>query len=236
MIVVGLILLVLALTSIVMGFALRAKDLDEARVQAETDGAAAWFEAARLTQNVEDLLVPLTWAWDLGPRPGTDGVDRLRAYLTAAYTEAQKALLKDDVEMTDAIEAARLHAPPRRLPKYPQVPPYLATPEDAAGFAFGVGLAAREEFERNQILGTMPRHDFDVVTTPPVVPMGPKRYFVKPVGGEWEEAAEDRVIGSGEETWEVTPYNAPETLPPGIRAIVFPDALRGDEEGWGGTA
>lgn len=110
-------------------------------VQAQADRDAAIFERTRIEDRARDLLVPLTWIWD-----STDQVserdfsaalprDRARLYLVAAYTEVQKALLLDDVEMTDALEQARGQEPPRRMPRYPQTPPFLASVADIVGAA-----------------------------------------------------------------------------------------------------
>lgn len=81
---------------------------------------------ARAKGHVERMVVPLTWAW-------IEGQDdpRLRHALIAAFSEVQAILAVEDVEMADRIEAAP--EPPRRLPRYAPVPPYLATPEDVAG-------------------------------------------------------------------------------------------------------
>ena len=83
-------------------------------------------EAKRRSDALADVLTPITWAWE-----EFDGGDlRLRHHLTQALTTLQAGLAADDVEMTDRM--AEVQDPPRRLPKYPQVPAFLATPEDVA--------------------------------------------------------------------------------------------------------
>ena len=84
-------------------------------------------EAKRRSDALNDVLTPITWAWNewaVGDDP------RLRHHLTQALVSVQAGLAADDVEMTDRM--AEVPDAPRRLPKYPQVPAFLATPEDVA--------------------------------------------------------------------------------------------------------
>lgn len=129
----GIACLVLFLGAV--GMTTKMKTLEARAVEAEGREAKAIFESARVQDRMNDLLVPLGWVWgamkdqDAAPH----GAARLRLYLVAAYTEVQKGLLLDDLEMAEALERAALVDPPRRLPRYPQVPAFLASPEDVAG-------------------------------------------------------------------------------------------------------
>lgn len=117
-----------------------------AAAQGERD--AAIFERTRIEDRARDILVPLTWAWDLvEDESGRFDDIRARLYLVAAYTEIQKALLLDDVGMTEAIEEARGHEAPRRMPRYPQTPPYLASAQDVAGAPVDFGFSAHGQGE-----------------------------------------------------------------------------------------
>lgn len=82
------------------------------------------------------LLVPLGWTYEMVMDQADvhpEFVARLRVYLHAIYGDVQGGLFATDVEMAEHRDAAALMDPPRRLPRYPQVPPYLATVEDVAG-------------------------------------------------------------------------------------------------------
>lgn len=95
--------------------------------------------------SIRSTLIPLVWALDeADPDRGDLNRDarglqvRLRYYLHQAIVEVQTALGEDDMKMSETIVQVRDVLPPRRLPRYPQVPPYLATPEDVAHVDQGV--------------------------------------------------------------------------------------------------
>lgn len=205
---------------------LRLTRLGGRLAEAESAVDKAEFEVARLTQHAEDLLVPLTWTYDAvtGSAPGSIAVhpDRLRHYLVACYIEVQRALLKDDVEMTELLGAARTQPQPRRLPSRPQVPPFLATPEDVAGVS-----SASVQYER---ASGLPQHDFDVVTTRvqgAEAPPEAYRYFVRPMDAGWVEADKETYERAGADPavadrWKVDPFH-PAPLPKGVHRIIFED-------------
>lgn len=102
---------------------------EEARDEAQKEAGDA---SVRL-QSAAQAVVPLTWAWDVvesSVAGETPSVQKLRHYLVNAFTSLQLALDRDDLAMTEAMES--VPEPPRRLPRYPQVPPYLASPADVA--------------------------------------------------------------------------------------------------------
>lgn len=108
----------------------------------ERDEALGRLECARRS------LQPLQWAYDFNqgyldlPHADAAASARMRHYLAALYSDLQDALGLDDVQMAEVRDRMRMTDPPRRLPKYPQIPPYLATPEDAV--QRGVGPATVE--------------------------------------------------------------------------------------------
>lgn len=102
---------------------------EEARDEAEKEALAA---VGRLG-SAHAALVPLTWSWEIleGGRLPTGGdVTKLRHHLVNVFSTLQVALDQDDLAMAETM--ATIPEPPRRLPRYPQVPPYLASPEDVA--------------------------------------------------------------------------------------------------------
>lgn len=103
-------------------------------------------ELARTKDAVRRLTVPLGWAYVLPSvydhPENVNPMRELRHYLVAIYAEVQDALHADDVQMAEVRDQAAMVDPPRRLPRYPQVPPYLATVEDALGL--GVAPATVE--------------------------------------------------------------------------------------------
>lgn len=129
-----------ALLALVVLIVSRDRDLAQDVEEAKAETIAHEFEEARLRQHAESVLIPLGWIRDLIGAEAGDVLlpaARLQAYLTQAYVEVQLSLLLDDVEMTDLVHDATAILPPRRLPKYPQTPPFLATPEDIAGVPTG---------------------------------------------------------------------------------------------------
>lgn len=96
----------------------------------------AIVKASNATDALKALLIPLGWTYEMVMDQADvhpEFVARLRVYLHAIYGDAQGGLQANDVEMAEYRDAAALMDPPRRLPRYPQVPPYLATVEDVAG-------------------------------------------------------------------------------------------------------
>lgn len=88
------------------------------------------------TEALRDMGVPLGWAYNLVMDIGQEHpefVARARAYLVPLYLLIQRGIQATDVEMATYRDDAALIDPPRRLPKYPIIPPYLATVEDVAG-------------------------------------------------------------------------------------------------------
>lgn len=75
--------------------------------------------------DIHGAILPLVWMLDL-----QEDQPRIGTYATTALVSVRDALGATDVEMADLVDHARLVGPPRRLPKYPQTPPFLATPED----------------------------------------------------------------------------------------------------------
>jgi hypothetical protein len=208
--------------------AFKVRDLEGDLEEARTDADRNAFEAARLRQHAEDVLVPLTWTWDHVEADPVEGFGpRLRAYLVSCYQEVQRALLKDDVEMTEAMVEARSHHPqPRRLPTRPQVPPYLASPADLVG--------APIDWERNKVAIEGERimdpvlyrpADFDVVTTPK--PAMPERYFRRMAAGSWEETDANGYDDamSNPTLWarvhKVSAGSSPESVPEEIRSLIW---------------
>ncbi len=116
-----------------VGMTAKIRRVQEAHIAANLEAQAAVFERTRIEERTRDLLVPLGWIWDHLDADLRDLVPdaRLRLYLVATYSTIQEALQADDLEMAEAMEAARLHDAPRRMPRYPQVPAFLARPEDA---------------------------------------------------------------------------------------------------------
>jgi hypothetical protein len=210
----------------------RVRNLQGWLAESEERRMAEVFEADRLRERHQDVLVPLTWVWDEVDQ-STDARDYdfvtmpkrvVKAYLTAIYTEVQKALLRDDVEMTEAVLAARETPPPRRLPTRPQVPPYLASVADVVG--------APVDFERNQVavlkeavrpIAVLPTQDWDVVTTPK--PQMPERYFTQAeFDGPWVEVDRDTAeheASHGARTYVVNAGASPESVPEPIRALIW---------------
>jgi len=231
-------LLVASLIAIAVGGVLlwfRARDLQGQVADAKAETDAAEFERTRITQHVEDILVPLTWAWDLGPREGFDGIDRLRVYLVAAYLEAQKALLLDDVEMTEQIIAARVAVPPRRLPRYPQVPPFLAGTPNAP--SLGLPTSAVTGFLPQDSADGQSADDAPHAPPTPAQRVEAYRYFTAHlVHGttvehdviEWAEVDRDTWEQAGDDPtvcdrWRVDAFTPSQRLqmPKGVREIIF---------------
>jgi len=101
------------------------EDLDDAEMRAA--------HAHELLDHATDAIEPLAWAWDVvesSVAGETPSVQKLRHFFIGAFRSVQAAAGLDDLEMADVM--ARVSEPPRRLPKYPQVPTYLASPEDVA--------------------------------------------------------------------------------------------------------
>lgn len=100
------------------------------------DEAVKAATAAHLRLNhARSTVAPLAWSWDIVEAGSLDGllpvaVTRLRHFLVSAFSSIQQAADMDDLAMAETME--RVPEPPRRLPRYPQVPPYLASPEDVA--------------------------------------------------------------------------------------------------------
>lgn len=97
----------------------------------------AWEHAADLERQLRataGMVDPLTWIWNhVETRTFENMVEEshvVRHHLVNAFVSLRLALDLDDEEMAQVIEMAA--EPPRRLPRYPQVPPFLASPEDAA--------------------------------------------------------------------------------------------------------
>lgn len=125
--------IVLAITTVLFlattGVAVQQKgEAEKAKEDAEM---RAGYADARL-QAAREALVPMAHAWDhVETRTFENMVEEssvLRHFLVATFRSIQDATGLDDLEMAEALEAAP--EPPRRLPKYPQVPTYLASPED----------------------------------------------------------------------------------------------------------
>lgn len=221
---------ILGLMALAIGLAFRSRDLALELAEAKADADANAFEVARLTQHAEDVLVPLTWAWDWDPAGAASPHQaRLRAYLVACYLEVQKMVLKDDVEMADVMVEARTHPQPRRLPTRPQVPPFLASPADVAGVGYiqsplSVPLEKVEEAwnAQDRASRSLPSHDFDVVTTKP--PMG-RRYFTQVQhDGPWAEVSHDAAqfhASQGASTYVVESEADPASVPEAIRALIW---------------
>lgn len=257
--VVVILVSILGLMALAIGLAFRSRDLALELAEAKADADANAFEVARLTQHAEDLLVPLTWTWDHVEADPVEGFGpRLRAYLVACYLEVQKMVLKDDVEMADVMVEAREHPQPRRLPTRPQVPPFLARPEDVAGVGIITAPRAMTEaeaqaFEREwaeregvTVRPGLPLHDFDVVTTPQGKPPMGRRYFTQfQHDGPWTEVSHDAAqfhASQGASTYVVESEADPASVPEAIRALIWapprevlpqPVALDDEEEsGW----
>lgn len=127
MLVVPVLALVL-IEAVLLARALGGRDFFAAKA------ARAKAQNDRMEDGLIGLVRPLVWTWDLVSDIETEHpefVARVKAYLTSAFSLTADGLGSEDVEMAEIIEHARAADPPRRIPKYPQVPPYLATPEDA---------------------------------------------------------------------------------------------------------
>lgn len=122
-------ILVLILAFLVSTFALAMAIL---YFHARTELASKDLEMGGLAIEVErqkslaaSMVTPLTWI-----HQGSAGNLLLRQAVTSAFSLVQSILLEDDQEMAQRIEVAP--DPPRRLPKYPIIPAYLASAEDVA--------------------------------------------------------------------------------------------------------
>jgi hypothetical protein len=150
----------------------------------------AWERDAYLDQRDEawaalrGLAVPLGWAYAMneqaGPTVDIGAVRRFRQYLASIYSYVQMGLTYTDVQMAELRDECALADAPRRMPRYPQVPPYLATPEDVARVGLSperiavedAGQFAQEWRDRN---AAVIREEFDAalgVTVDPSVPEG----------------------------------------------------------------
>lgn len=232
-----ILLVFVLLGGLAIGLAFRVQDLQGEAATLAVEKASAEFEVARLTQHAEDLLVPLTWTYDhveaIGEHEPASTFGRLRAYLVACYLEVQKMILKDDVEMTDAMAEARSAQPPRRLPRYPQTPPFLARPEDAAGIISIQGSPLTEdnlrriaqEWEKGR---ATPPEAFNaaserVGTPTPAQQLEATRYFVQWTSvSDWEEVDREvyEQVSGVHRMLKVDPFH-PAALPEGVHAIIF---------------
>lgn len=102
--------------------------------EARDDALAVANDATFRLNRAREAIAPLSWAWDVvetmtGGVGGTVAT-KLRHYLVSAFSSIQMAADLDDLGMAETMET--VPEPPRRLPRYPQVPPYLASPADVA--------------------------------------------------------------------------------------------------------
>lgn len=231
---IALAIAVLVLAALAVVFAVRNMDQTARMAEVQADADAQAFKVGFLRGRIQDLLVPLTWSWDLlEADPDHPNHAPLRAYLMAVYIEAQKALEADDPYMTEAILAARETPQPRHLPKAPQVPPFLARPEDIVGLGEAIlsrPMPIAPPVGPVNVTG-FERHDFDVVTTPPRV--APFRYFVQRDEGPWEETDAQTWLDAGWKTsmndarFRVEPTTDPARIPEGVKAILFAEPAQG---------
>lgn len=121
----ALVVALVAMTIAALAFGALTRVQERHLADVDLQRLAAKVEADRLTEAVVEVLTPLTWAWEeFGDEP------RLKHHLTQALVTLRAGLGADDVEMADRMASVPLA--PRRLPRYAQVPPFLATPEDVA--------------------------------------------------------------------------------------------------------
>lgn len=101
--------------------------------------------ADREQRLVRQAFTPLKWAWDLlGDEAFSSSPTArwLRVYLASVIGTLQDALAAEDATVAEWLE--KVPEPPRRLPKYPQIPPYLARPEDVVGGTAASAVAEAE--------------------------------------------------------------------------------------------
>ena len=91
---------------------------------------------------LRSMVTPLAWVH----LSNVD--DRLVRHGAAAAFEAVRMGLALDLDEMGGL-MSEVPDPPRRMPRYPQVPPYLARPEDVAqvpsGFPFDIGADTQAE-------------------------------------------------------------------------------------------
>lgn len=113
----------LAMTFAFLGAMVQKGESDEKRRTAEAD-------RDRAVRGADGALTPLIWVWReenaMEPEPHA----RTIAFTAQALGSLQVALGLDD-DIFGAVVASTVD-PPRRLPKYPMIPPALARPEDVA--------------------------------------------------------------------------------------------------------
>lgn len=107
-----------------VGMSMRLTRAETAQVEAE-DRAVAMRSAAIAS------VVPLSWLWQMVEAPEAVDDARARIYLAQAFEAIREAIAADEATMADLVEEALDRAQPRRLPRYPQIPSYIASPEDA---------------------------------------------------------------------------------------------------------
>lgn len=108
---------------LVFALILHRVKMDLAAKDLELGGLAV--EVERQKALAANMVTPLTWL-----HQESEGNRLARQAVVSAFTLVQSILLEDDQEMAKRIEAAP--EPPRRLPKYPILPAYLASAEDVA--------------------------------------------------------------------------------------------------------
>lgn len=125
---------VLAAAVLILVIRLVAEVLESRRLRRELGTRSS--EVDNLVCRVQDALVPLRWSWSLLSDPGytlSSTATRLRHHLALVVIGLQKALGWNDFTMAEWLDT--VPEPPRRLPRYPVVPAYLASAEDAVGMA-----------------------------------------------------------------------------------------------------
>lgn len=97
-------------------------------VQREKEALAV--EVERNKALAAQMIVPLTWIHQASQVNEFEHSRRIHQATLSTFVFVQAILQEDDLAMASRLDAAP--EPPRRLPKYVQVPPYLASAEDVA--------------------------------------------------------------------------------------------------------
>lgn len=80
------------------------------------------------------MIVPLVWM-ERADLASPQGQRLHRSALLQVFGMAQAGLGETDAEMGERVEVVA--EPPRRLPKYPIIPPWIASPQDVASRGMG---------------------------------------------------------------------------------------------------
>lgn len=98
------------------------------RLKLARQEASYWRDCGKVLQaEAEKMVEPLSWLTQV--EASTPKGQRLQKVATSnAFRTLQAIMGFEDDEMADLIDRAA--EPPRVLPRYPQLVPYLATPED----------------------------------------------------------------------------------------------------------